>query len=162
MTTRVYVPSTWAGLRDLVAADGIGPPPFVAHAVTDGLRADYAEGGEEDWEYAAAAAAALSSLAMIRDDEAARRVVVAVDVDTVLPAQAEDPTVVEVGEAVPFRKVAAVLVDLPEAQTDIRTAARRFGDAESGDADAEALVEKALDHELAWYATQEIGDLLAE
>jgi hypothetical protein len=99
---------------------------------------------------------------MIRDDEAARRVVVAVDVDTVLPAQAEDPTVVEVGEAVPFRKVAAVLVDLPEAEGDVRAAAGRFGDAESGDADAEALVEKALDHELAWYASQEIGDLLAE
>lgn len=162
MTTRVYVPSTWAGLRDLVAADGIGPPPFAAHAVTDALRADYADGAEEDWEYAAAAAASRTSLAMIRSDENARRVVVAVDVDTVLPAQAEDPTVVEVGEAVPFRRVAAVLVDLPEAASDVRAAADRFQEAESGDVEAEGLVETALDHELAWYATQEIGDLLAE
>jgi len=26
--TRVYVPSTWAGLRDLVVSNGSGPPPM--------------------------------------------------------------------------------------------------------------------------------------
>ena len=67
MSTRVYVPSSFAGLRDLVAADGIGPPPFLAHAVTDALRAAWSDGSEEDWEYAASTAASRSSLALIDD-----------------------------------------------------------------------------------------------
>ena len=162
MTTRVYVPSSWAGLRDLVAADGIGPAPFLAHAVTDGLRADYPEGGEEEWEYAAAAAASRSSLSLIRDGDPPRRAVVAVDVETVSTPDLEDPTVVEVEEVVPFRMIAAVLVDLDDAATDVRAAAERYADAVEGDPEAEAHVEAALDHELAWYAAQEIGDLLAE
>lgn len=160
MSTRVYVPSTWKGLRDLVAADGIGPAPFLAHAVTDALRSEYAEGSEEDWEYAAAEAASRSSLSLIHDDVEPRRVVVAVDVETLTPVEMEDPTVVEVGEVVPFRRIAAVLVDLEDATSDVRAAADRYAEAVEGDADAEALVEVALDHELAWYATQEIGDLL--
>ena len=150
MSTRVYVPSTWEGLRNLVAADGIGPAPFFAHAVTDALRS----------EYAAADAASRSSLSLIHDDVDPRRVVVAVDVETLTPVEMEDPTVVEVGEVVPFRRVAAVLVDLEDAESDVRAAADRYAEAVEGDADAEALVEVALDHELAWYATQEIGDLL--
>ena len=160
MSTRVYVPSSWTGLRDLVMADGIGPPPFPAHAVTDGLRAAWAEGSEEDWEYAATTAASRSSLALIDDGDAPRRVVVAVDVDTVTGLDGDDPTLVEVVEAVPFRRVAAVLVDLPEAEVDVRAAVARWADAQAGDAEAEALVEAALDHELAWYASQEIGQLL--
>jgi hypothetical protein len=161
LSTRVYVPSSMAGLRDLVVADGIGPAPFLAHAVTDALRAAFAEGGEEEWEYAACAAASRSSLGLIAADDEARRVVVAVDVETVLPAHGyEDATVVEVGEAVTLRRVAAVLVDVDDAATDVRAAAERWAQAEAGAADAEALVERALDHELAWYATQEIGGLL--
>ena len=160
MSTRVYVPSSWTGLRDLVMADGIGPPPFPAHAVTDGLRAAWAEGSEEDWEYAATTAASRSSLALIDDGDAPRRVVVAVDVDTVTGLDGDDPTLVEVVEAEPFRRVAAVLVDLPEAEVDVRAAVARWADAQAGDAEAEALVEAALDHELAWYASQEIGQLL--
>ena len=56
--TRVFVPSTWSGLRSFVTADGIGPAPFFAHAVTDELRAAYPEGNDEEWEYAALTAAA--------------------------------------------------------------------------------------------------------
>lgn len=161
MTTRVYVPSSWAGLRDLVAADGIGPAPFLAHAVTGALRSGYADGNDEEWEYAASAAASRSSLSLIRDD-VARRVVVAADVETVSVVEVEDPTVVEVGEVVPFRRIAAVLVDLADAEADVRAAADRYADAVEGDAGAEELVEAALDHELAWYAPQEIGDLLEQ
>ena len=35
-------------------------------------------------------------------------------------------------------------------------------DAADGAADADGLLERCLDHELGWWATQEIGDLLAE
>lgn len=160
MSTRVYVPSSWSGLRDLVAADGLGPAPFLAHAVTRGLREDYPEGGEEEWEYVAAAAASRSSLSLLRDDDPPRRVVVACDVETVQDADAEDPTVVEVGEVVPFRRVAAVLVDLEDAGPDVRAAVDCYADSVEGDPAAETLVEAALDHELAWYLPSEIGDLL--
>lgn len=161
MTLRVYVPSTMAGLRDLVAADGIGPAPFLGHAVTEALRADYDDGGEEEWEYTAALAASGSSLALIGEEGEPRRVVVAVDVDGVSPAGDEDdPTLVEVGEVVPFRRVAAVMVDLESAFDDVRAAATAWAAAEAGDEEAIGRVERALDHDLAWYATQEIGDLL--
>lgn len=161
MTTRVYVPSSMTGLRDLVTADGIGPAPFVAHAVTAALRAAYDDGNEEEWEYAAAAAASRASLALISEDDDPRRVVVAVEAGTVRPAEgAEDPTLVSVEEVVPFRRIESVLVDLPEAGDDVRAAAASMLAADQGDEEAEAVVERALDHELAWFATQEIGDLL--
>ena len=161
MTTRVYVPSSLTGLRDVVAADGIGPAPFVAHAVTDALRAAYDDGGEEEWEFAAAAAASRSSLKLIREDDEPRRVVLAVDAETVRPAEGtDDPTLVSVEEVVPFRRIASVLVDLPEAGDDVRAAAASLLAADEGDEEAEAAVDRALDHDLAWFATQEIGELL--
>ena len=49
MTVRVYVPTTMTGLRQLVQADGVGPAPFLAHAVTDAVRNELADAGEEDW-----------------------------------------------------------------------------------------------------------------
>jgi hypothetical protein len=161
MTTRVYVPSSMTGLRDLVTADGIGPAPFVAHAVTDALRAAYDDGAEEEWEYAAAVAASRASLVLIREDDDPRRVVLAVDAETVRPAEgADDPTLVSVEEVVPFRKVESVLVDLPEAGDDVRAAATALRAEDADEQEAEALADRALDHELAWFATQEIGDLL--
>lgn len=160
MSTRVYVPSSWTGLRAIVLADGLGPPPLAGHAVTSGLRDAYAEGGEEEWEYAAMAAAARASLGLLSAEDEPRRVVLALDADTVLPLGADDPTAVEVGEVVPFRRVAAVLVDTPDAGEQVRAATTAWPAAEAGDPDAEALVERCLDRDLAWYATQEVGELL--
>jgi len=160
--TRVFVATSWSGLRGFVVSDGIGPAPFFAHAVTDELRAAYPEGSEEEWEYAALTAAARTSLGLIGEDDPTRRVVVAVDAETVLPAEDVDPTVVEVGEVVPYRRIAAVLVDPADAQALVAEAAAQWVAAEAGDADAEQVVDRCLDLDLAWYATQEIGDLLAE
>ena len=159
MSTRVYVPSTLGRLRGIVTADGIGPAPFAAHAVTAALREAYADGGDEEWEYAASTAAAQSSLTMLHEDESPRRVVVAVDVESSRPADLDDPTVVQVDDVVPMRHVAAVLADTEDAE-DTVTAAR---DAllEGGD-EADELSERCLCHELAWWATQEIGDLLEQ
>lgn len=158
--TRVYVPSSWSGLRSLVANDGIGPAPFLGHAVTDGLRAAYPEGGEEEWEYAAMAAASRTSLGLIGAGDPARRVVVAVDAETVVALDDADPSVVEVAQVVPYRRLAAVLADTPDAEDDVAAARARWADAEAGNAEAEAVVDRCLDRELAWYATQEISDLL--
>ena len=71
----------------------------------------------------------------------------------------EDPTVVEVGEVVPFRGSPPCWSTPPTAEADVVAAAgtrsrraprtpRRWS---SG----------CLDHELGWYAAQEIGELLA-
>ena len=158
MSTRVYVPSTLGRLRAVVTADGLGPAPFVGHAVTPAVREELADLGEEEWEYAASTAAAQSSLVMLHDDDPARRVVIAVDVPSARPAGTEDPTVVEVDEVVPFRLVGAVLADAADAED--RVAAARDA-LVAGDADADRLAERCLDHELGWWAAQEIGDLLA-
>jgi hypothetical protein len=154
---RVYVPSTLRRLRDVVAAGELRPAPFAAHAVTDAVREADADGGEEDWEYAASAAAAQSSVALLTDDEPARRVVLAVDAARVRQADADDPTVVTVEDVVPLRRVAAVLADGPEAEPDV--AAARVALTE-GQEDQEALLDRCLDHELGWWATQEIPELL--
>ena len=161
-STRVYVPSSWTGLRGLVTNDGIGPAPFLGHAVTDALRAAYPEGGEEELEFAAMTAAARTSLGLVVEGDPARRVVVAVDAGTVLPVGDDDPTVVEVAEVVPFRDVASVLVDDEGAQGEVAAAVEQWSAAEAGDAEAETVVDRCLDVDLAWYAAQEIGDLLAQ
>ena len=158
MTIRVYVPSTLGRLRAIVTADGIGPAPFVGHAVTPAVREELADLGEEEWEYAASTAAAQSSLALLHDDEPARRVVVAVDVPSVRLAGTEDPTVVEVDDVVPFRLVGAVLADAADAEEHVAAARDAVA---AGAPDAHRLVERCLDHELGWWAAQEIGDLLA-
>lgn len=160
--TRVFVPSSWSGLRAIVTADGIGPAPFFAHAVTDGVREAYPEGGDEEWDYAALTAAARTSLGLLGEGDPARRVVVAVDADTVQATEDPDPTVVEVGEVIPFRRIAAVLVDSADVQAQVAGAAARWADAEAGDPDAESVVDRCLDLDLAWYVAQEIGDLLQE
>ena len=157
MTTRVYVPSTLGRLRGIVTADGVGPAPFAAHAVTRALREAYADGGEEEWEYAASTAAAQSSLALLGEDDPPRRVVVAVDVASAREADPDDPTVVTVDDVVPMRQVAAVLVDDVGAEADV--AAARSA-ALTGGEDALELAERCLRHELGWWATQEIRDVL--
>jgi hypothetical protein len=159
VSSRIYVPSTLHRLRSIVLGDGIGPAPFVAHAVTPAVREALAEGTEEDWEYAAATAAAQSSIGMLHPDEPARRVVLAVDVASARPAGTVDPTVVEVDEAVPFRLVAAVLADSTDAAADVARARDAF--AHQG-AEAEAAADRCLEHELGWWAAQEIRDLLVE
>lgn len=160
MSIRVYVPSTPTRLKAIVAADGVGPAPFLAHAVTDGLRAALADAGDEDWEYAASTTAAQSSLALLTDAEPARRVVLALDVAQVRPVGGDDVTLVEVDQPAPFRRIAAVLADDDGADAAVAAAREAWAQAEAEAPDAVELVERCLDHDLGWYATQEIGDLL--
>ncbi|MFP5253202.1 MAG: DUF6912 family protein [Actinomycetes bacterium] len=160
MTARVYVPTTWSGLRQVVTADGLGPAPFFGHAVTRGLRAAWPEGDDEELEYAATTAAARTALGLLTEEDPPRRVVLAVDAGTVVEAAGEDPTVVEVGEVVPMRLVAAVLVDTEDAAADVVAARAAWAPALEGDTGAEAVVERCLDRDLAWFAVQEVGELL--
>ena len=157
MTVRVYVPTTITGLRELVRSDGVGPAPFLAHAVTDAVRGELAEAGEEDCEYAASSAAALASVGLLGEGEPSRRVVLAVDVPGFRRLDVEDPTTVEVEAVVPFRWVAAVLADSADAEDTVAAAQRAEA---AGSPEAPELLERCLDHELGWWATQEISELL--
>lgn len=65
-----------------------------------------------------------------------------------------------VPSCVPLADVAAVHVDDPVAEPDVGGAARAIAAADTGDEDAALVVALAEDHELAWYATQELPELL--
>lgn len=157
---RVYVPTSLSGLAQLLVAGGVGPAPLLGHAVTRRLREEYPEGDEEQWEYVAMTAAAQDALGLLTDDDRPRRVVLALDAGSVADVTGEDPTLVELSEVVPLRRLAAVHVDSPDAEDAVAAARQRWAAAEDGDEDATAVVERCLDHELGWYAAQEIGDLL--
>ena len=156
---RVYVPSSLRSLQQIFAAKELGTGPSIAHAVTEAVRDAYADGGEEEWEYAAASAAGVASIGLLTGDEPARRVVLAVDVPRVSQVDSEEPTAVRIDEAVPFRRIAAVLADAVDAEADVARAREAVA---SGASDADVLLERCLAHELGWWATQEIDVLLKE
>jgi hypothetical protein len=71
-----------------------------------------------------------------------------------------DDAAVTVADPVPTWAVAAVHVDVAEAEDAVRTAAAVVDAADLGDPDAEFILGEAEGHEMAWYATQEIPFLL--
>ncbi|NHC13017.1 DUF6912 family protein [Motilibacter deserti] len=165
---RVYLPSTPRGLAALLEQREVGPPPLVAFAVTPALREWYAEGDEEELEYAASDLAAAASLERLQAEtsagaaSAARRVVVAADVPdaSVQPDAALGRGGVRLGAAVPLARIASVHVDDAEAEPDVRAALQALPAARAGDGDAAFTVEQVEGHELLWYATQEVEGLI--
>ena len=143
---RVYIPSTLALLAHAVSSGGIGPTPLPAHAARTDVDADL-----EELEYDAMTAAAVDSLRLLGPADAPVRVVVAAD--AVVSQDRPEDTAVVIAEAVALRDVAAVHVDAPDARDAVAAAVGAPGDAR--------LAERVLDHELGWYAVQEIPDLLA-
>lgn len=156
MSARVYLPATLPLLRAWLAAGEV-PAGCRAHAVTDRLRAEYAGGGEEELEYVALTAAAQDAVPLLEPADVPRRVVLAVDVPEVRPAGGDDPTAVVVPGSVPLRDLAAVHADSADAEPAV-SAARDSRDAD--EAVHESAWERCLDHELGWYANQEVEDLL--
>ncbi|MEV7685988.1 DUF6912 family protein [Streptomyces bungoensis] len=166
---RVYVPLTLPGLAEAYKTGELGSGPLVAYAVTPGLREWYLSDDIEELEYAALSRAALASLRLLAADPGAarRRVVVAVDVAdgaaTADPDRGLDPAAlgeVTVAGAVPLAKAAAVHVDAGDAEPDVAAAAQALEAADGGDDDAQFVVDGAEDHELLWFATQEIANLV--
>ncbi|MFC9931615.1 DUF6912 family protein [Streptomyces sp. NPDC127190] len=166
---RVYVPLTLPGLATAHQTGELGSGPFVAYAVTPALREWYVSDDIEELEYAALSRAALASLRQLAADPDAerRRVVVAVDVPegaaSVDPDRGLDPSAlgeVTVRVTVPLAKAAAVHVDADDARADVAAAAEALQAADGGDDDAQFVVDGADDHELLWYATQEIPQLV--
>ncbi|SCE53367.1 hypothetical protein GA0115240_17684 [Streptomyces sp. DvalAA-14] len=166
---RVYIPTTLAGLAEAYKAGEFGPVPLDAFAVTPGLREWYVSDDIEELEYAALTRAAQASLRMLaaHPDVPRRRVVVAVDIaDGEVhhdPDRGLDPGTlgeVRLAGGVPLAKAAAVHLDADGAERDVRAAADAVGAADTGDDDAQFTVDGAEDHELLWFATQEIPHLI--
>jgi hypothetical protein len=134
---------------------------MTAYAVTPGLREWYASADAEELEYAASGRAARASLRLLGGIGEARRVVLAVDppADAVTSRDDLDEGAVTVAGELPWRLVAAGLVDTAGAQDAVGKAVLAVDAADLGDEDAELTVGDAEDHELAWYATQELADL---
>jgi hypothetical protein len=161
---RVYLPATLPALRRLLDTGSFGDPPLPAYAVTGALREWYAEGGDEELEYAALTLAARASLRLLDADPDAppRRAVVVAEVPdgVVVPAPAVDRGAVHVGDPVSMRLVRSVHVDDPTAEEDVRAAVDAVVEADLGSEEAVFVMEQAEGHELQWYASQELGPLL--
>jgi len=158
---RVYLPTTMARLaasldRQLVDSE-------MGYAVTPALREWYVEGDVEELEYAATAAAARASLRLLAADGAApRRAVIAAEVPDgwTRPAPEVDRAAVRISSAVSMSSVVSVHVDGSDAADDIRRAAAVLAAADAGDDDAQFVVDALEDHELAWFAAQELSALV--
>lgn len=165
---RVYVPLTLGRLAEAYKAGEVGAGvgagaggeggSLSAYAVTPALREWCGSDDVEELEYAALSQAAAASLRLIAEESggARRRVVLAADVAEgaladVAGAEAGALGEVRVAGVLPFKKVAAVHVDAEDAEADVAAA---LGSAGQGDA---VGVE---DHELLWFATQEIPGLI--
>jgi hypothetical protein len=161
---RVYLPSTMAGLRELVETGALSGAPKTAFAVTPGLREWYVDDDLEELEYAATLEAARASLRLLDADPVAarRRVVLAADVPegAVSVRDDMDRGVVQLGTPVALTHVAALHVDGPEAETAVATAVQAVTAADLGDAAAQDVVDDAEGYELCWYASQEIASFV--
>lgn len=166
---RVYLPATTTVLRRLVD-DGVLPGPQTAFAVTPALREFYAlsdAGADtEELEYAALLAAARASLRLLDVDPfaARRRVVVAADVPDAAVSEKDDPDIdrgaVRVDADIRLQDVASAHIDGADSEEDVQAAVAVVLEADLGSDDAQFVVDQAEGHELAWYATQEIGPAL--
>ncbi len=164
---RIYLPATWPMLARMVTTGRFEPMGGTGFALTPKLRESYVAGDEEELEYAALTEAARASLRLLavefglgEDGTPARRVVVAADTEDVTLRPDLDDGAVRVTGAVPMSEIAAVHVDLEEAEHAVRQAAGAVDKADLGDMDAEFLVGEAEDHELAWYAPSEVQFLV--
>jgi hypothetical protein len=164
---QVYIPATLAMLQRLVADGSLWPVNGTAFAVTPTLREAYAEGDDDELADVALREASLASLRLLAADvpgvQAAlppRRAVLAAEVDDAKYRPDLDDAVVRLGASVTIDQVVAAYVDNAAAEPAVTRAIEVIDAADLGDEDAELIVGDALDHELAWYANQELPFLL--
>ena len=177
---RVYVPVTLAMLQQLVDDGSLRPVNGTAFAVTPTLREAYSEGGDDELADVALREAALASLRLIGFDSGetgeaatkelpARRAVLEADMEeggveqgvagiTLRPDL--DDAVVRLAGEVRLNQVIAAYVDNAAAESAVLAAVEAIDAADLGDEDAELTVGDAQDHDLAWYAPQELQFLL--
>jgi hypothetical protein len=162
--TQVYIPATLTMLHRLVAEGSLLPVNGTAFAVTPKLRESYAEGDDDELAEVALREAALASLRLLAidgpDASLPRRAVLAAEVEDAKYRPDLDDAVVRLGEPVALDHVIAAYVDNADAEADVSRAMAVIDAADLGDEDADLVVGDAQDHDLAWYANQELPFLL--
>jgi hypothetical protein len=167
---QIYIPATLAMLQQLVADRSLWPVNGTAFAVTPRLREAYAEGDDDELGEVALRDAALASLRLLAaaaevaeqpgEKLPPRRAVLVADVEDVTLRPDLDDAVVRIGAPVAINDVVAAFVDTAAAEPHVTAAIAVVDAADLGDEDAELAVGDAQDHDLAWYATQELPFLL--
>ena len=167
----VYIPATLAMLQGLVADGHLQPISGTAFAVTPTLRESYAHGDEDELAEVALRDAALASLRLLggdQDDKSPasgrypqpRRAVVVAEVDGAAGRPDLDDAVVRLAGPVGIDQVVCAHVDTAAAEPAVEAAIAAIDAADLGDEDAELIVGDAQDHDLAWYAPQELPFLI--
>ena len=150
-------------LQQLVADGLLHAVSGTAFAVTPTLRESYAEGDDDELADVALREAALASLRLMAGQDVSgppRRAVLVADVDGATARPDLDDAVVRLSGEVTIGDVLAVYVDNADAEPAVRLAIDAVDAADLGDEDAELTVGDAQDHDLAWYAPQELPFLL--
>ena len=135
-----------------------------AFSVTPMLRESYSEGDDDELADVALREAALASLRLLAAEPDSglprRRVVVAADVSGATARPDLDDAVVRLEGPIAMADVVAAYVDNAGAEPAVLRALDVVDAADLGDEDAELTVGDAQDHDLAWYAVQELPFLL--
>ena len=151
-------------LRRLVADRLLHARSGTAFAVTPTLREAYAEGDDDELADVALREAALASLRLLAgegtSDLPPRRAVVVAEVEGATARPDLDDAVVRLSAPIAFKDVIAAYVDNADAEPAVVLAIEAVDAADLGDQDAEFIVGDAQDHDLAWYAAQELPFLI--
>ncbi len=163
---RVYLPLTTGMLASAIESGAVPTGGVLGYAVTPSLREWYAEGGTEELEYIALTHAARASLRLLagHPSDVPRRVVLAADVPDgrAHPDAEADAAAVRIDGDVAFALVVSAHVDDRSATADVLAGVRALDAAGRGDDDAQFVVDSVEDHELQWFAAQEISLLLQQ
>jgi hypothetical protein len=172
---RVYIPATLAMLQRLVADQSMHALSGTAFAVTPTLRESYAEGDDDELAEVALREAALASLRLLaaegtggqgdpgssaQGELPVRRAVLVAEVDGATIRPDLDDAVVRLAGPIGMSDVIAAYLDNAAAEPAVKAAIEVVDLADLGDEDAELTVGDAQDHDLAWYASQELPFLL--
>ncbi|CAM3129235.1 DUF6912 family protein [Corynebacterium gottingense] len=160
---RVYIPATFAMLEQLNEQGVLHARNGWGFAATPELTEFFTSGDQEEVEAIAFDDAALASIRLlaIGDEERFphRRVVVSADVDaTGEPDMGE--SVVKVSGPVELKDIAAVHVDVREAEDATKRATELIDAADLGDEDAELAVGDAQDNYMAFFDPSELPFLI--
>jgi len=151
-------------LQQLVADQVLHARSGTAFAVTPTLREAYAQGDDDELAEVALREAALASLRLLAGEGASsmppRRAVVVAEVGELTARPDLDDAVVRLSGPIAFADVIAAYVDNADAEAAVLAAIEAVDEADLGDEDAEFVVGDAQDHDLAWYASQELPFLL--
>ena len=160
---RVYIPATFSMLKSLDSNGVIHARNGWGFAATPELTEFFTSGDQEEIEAIAFDDAALASIRLLaiggEEQFPHRRVVVSVDAE-VQPQPEMGESVVKLAGPVELKDVAAIHVDVKEAEEATAKAIEAIDAADLGDEDAELTVGDAQDNYMAFYDPSELPFLI--